>query len=1135
MASPIAEAFVRVFPELAGFRDALLVQLKEATAGVAAEIPVVPIVTGGAAGAAGAAEAASGANAAAAQRALTSTRSVVAAQKEAALSSEQFQRANGGLISSLEGEAFANRQLEAAIKASDRAIASHIGAQATLNEKLIATTAATKANAAALVTVREKEVEQAIAARQAAATATTVIQGQVVSTKELANVQALSAKAQEKLTFAETASVVSTSEKAEARILLRRATVANTLAENAHTAAVELGVQEEIHAAEAILVNTGALVENRKAILDNIIAAEAQSAKLATATRGFGATALAAGGLRGATLAASSSFLVGAAAATILFKSLEAGARFQEQLNILKAVAHATNAEMKALSDTAIQLGKDLTLPETSALDAANALTELVRSGFTVKEALQGVRGALLLASSAGIDEKDAVKLTVEILDEFGLKATQTVQIADALTNAANTTTGSIQDFAAGLAQIGPVAEQSGLSLKDTNAQLAVFAKGGLTGAASGTAFRQALVRLQNPTKDTAQLLKDLGIQLRDREGNLRPDALLQIAEATAKLPAATREMVRATIVGTRALKGLDIVAREGRTGLDQARQAQDAQGSAAALAAAKAQGLTGQIKELNKSITTLGIDLSKQLTPALTTVVSGFSGFITNIDQAGKHLANFSLKDIGNLFADKDLTSASNLRISSLTTGIKALIEQRARLQALGLPTADIDKAIRQQIKSLDLLNEANKAGIKTEDQATAAAELRKKAIDDLNKSIQDAAATGQNVTPLVQQLLEVVLPFPKIEVKPEQKVDAQRVAATQAQIIVKQIEQTLTESGPTASKHLQTLIGQLVAIGPAGKEAFKGLGQFIMTGLAEGFTAEQKDAVDAANQAVADAISAGNKQVQEAIIQAKSNLGSIATSLASSVGQVLDARAQAAIASLDRSSLAQEIKSLQGQLDKTNVQTQRASLVFTIGQATDDATRRSAIAQLHDFDLQTQLTTDQKKLQSQKDAITKNNEAAKKAVTQNIQDAADAFARGQITLSQFQNRVLDTLKDKHVGFTNAGKLLGSAFANAFNAQMAGIFAQAAALVGSTGGTGTTQVNVVKVSDAIAASAKAVQEAKENREKVLKGITGTNGTNSILKQILNAIDPKKQPKPTPKTGDKTGLAGTRRIGQLRG
>ena len=87
------------------------------------------------------------------------------------------------------------------------------------------------------------------------------------------------------------------------------------------------------------------------------------------------------------------------------------------------------------------------------------------------------------------------------------------------------------------------------------------------------------------------------------------------------------------------------------------------------------------------------------------------------------------------------------------------------------------------------------------------------------------------------------------------------------------------------------------------------------------------------------------------------------------------------------------------------------------------------------------------------------KQDEANQRKIvaTRTISDVTDAINKGQITAAQGAKRIAALLAKDGVTYKKAGTLLGSAFADGFQAQVKGLLDQAKALAGFTkiGGSG--------------------------------------------------------------------------------
>jgi TP901 family phage tail tape measure protein len=327
-----------------------------------------------------------------------------------------------------------------------------------------------------------------------------------------------------------------------------------------------------------------------------------------------------------------------ALAAIVAGKAVSASIRnfaaFQQELSTFRVIAGATADQMRAVREEANRLGADIRLPAVSAADAAVAMTELARAGLTVQEAMAGAEGVLQLATAAQIDNAEAALITANALNSFGLAGDQAVRVADDLANAANAAQGSISDFGLAFRQSAAVARQVGLSLEDTTALLALFAKNGLQGSDAGTSLRVALLRLVNPTKRAREEIAKLGLDIRDAQGNLRADIFAQFGEATRNLTPAMRDAAAAIIFGQDAIRALSIGAREGADGLKIMQFQIDQTGTASEVAAARTEGLGGAFSGLSSGAETLSIRFGKLLSLGLTPTIETMSDMVAVVNE---------------------------------------------------------------------------------------------------------------------------------------------------------------------------------------------------------------------------------------------------------------------------------------------------------------------------------------------------------------------------------------------------------------------------------------------------------------------------------------------------------------------
>lgn len=397
----------------------------------------------------------------------------------------------------------------------------------------------------------------------------------------------------------------------------------------------EVSSAEQINAAAAdsAAAATQALAASQeKAALaaKNLAVSEAAAARSqAGFARGAGASALTLLGLRGATLAASGAFLAGTAAIVAFSKSVQSAANLETELNVFKVTAGATADEMDRVSASAKQLGRDITLPGVTAGSAAVAMTELAKAGLSVSDAMAAARGTLQLATAAQIDNANAAKLVSSALNSFELDGSQAVKVADLFAGAAANAQGSIEDFGPALAQASAVAHGFGISIEDTVTLLTQLAKGGIEGGRAGTSLRVALLRLVKPPADAAKALKDLNIQIRDANGNLRPQVFTDIEKALQGVSKAQRQATEATIFGSDAVRTQILLGQQGADAFNEISKAVNESGLAQQQAAARTQGFQGDVENLQNQVSALGLTIGQVSIGPLSVLVKALANTV--------------------------------------------------------------------------------------------------------------------------------------------------------------------------------------------------------------------------------------------------------------------------------------------------------------------------------------------------------------------------------------------------------------------------------------------------------------------------------------------------------------------------
>lgn len=354
--------------------------------------------------------------------------------------------------------------------------------------------------------------------------------------------------------------------------------------------------------------------------------------------------------------------------------ALSTSIEYEKAMNVLQAVTSASAEEMQRAAARAKELGADMSLPATSAADAAKAITELAKGGLDLEASLAAAKGALQLAAAGEIEAAEAARAMAGALNAFKLPAESATMIANRFAAAANASALEVKDMTDALkmsaavwnAFQGPVRGAEG-AFNDLTTAIALLGNAGIRGSDAGTSLKQALLQLTGPSqhaKDAMQALyiaalnstvsmenldkalsgtakerfealkglaEEAGVSLQglgdiayDAAGNMRPfrEIIELVAAGTANMTDELRNMALTTIFGADATRAITILLQEGAEGWDRMADALARADAAQELSAARMRGLGGALEGLQSQIETVWVTIGEIVSPVLEDVV---------------------------------------------------------------------------------------------------------------------------------------------------------------------------------------------------------------------------------------------------------------------------------------------------------------------------------------------------------------------------------------------------------------------------------------------------------------------------------------------------------------------------------
>lgn len=365
-----------------------------------------------------------------------------------------------------------------------------------------------------------------------------------------------------------------------------------------------------------------------------------------------------------------------------------AAAKFEKSMSEVRAVTGGSAKDMKALSQAALDAGKDTVY---SATQAANAEAELARAGISTADIIGGaLRGSLDLAASGQLELGESAIISAQAMNAFKLSGKDVGHIADVISAGAGKSATNVHDLGMAFRQAALLSSQTGLSLEQTVGSLSLFAQNALTGSDAGTSLKVMLQRLVPQSNEAQAAMDAVGFSAYDASGNfIGLSALAENMKTSfSKLTPEARNAAMATIFGSDAVRAATILYEAGAEGVDGWVKAVNDQGYATRVASTMTDNLAGDLERLKGSLETALISsgsgankVLREMAQALTSVVNWYSQLSPNVQTSVTAMAG--------------LVGVITFVGTGLLLMLPRIMAVRAELIALGVTAARVRTAM--------------------------------------------------------------------------------------------------------------------------------------------------------------------------------------------------------------------------------------------------------------------------------------------------------------------------------------------------------------------------------------------------------------------------------------------------------
>ena len=191
----------------------------------------------------------------------------------------------------------------------------------------------------------------------------------------------------------------------------------------------------------------------------------------------------------------------------VIVDSTKKAIEFEKELANLGAVAGVGEKGINLLRESALDAAGATTFTASEIVGMQVALSKL---GFEAEQTAVATKSIAFTAQALGESLDVTATLVGKVINQFGLLAEETGEVADILVTTINNSALSLNTFGTAIQYVGPLATELGFDLKATSAAMAVLADNGFTASRVGTGLRAIFTELGKTTADVRLEIEEL-------------------------------------------------------------------------------------------------------------------------------------------------------------------------------------------------------------------------------------------------------------------------------------------------------------------------------------------------------------------------------------------------------------------------------------------------------------------------------------------------------------------------------------------------------------------------------------------------------------------------------------------------
>lgn len=319
----------------------------------------------------------------------------------------------------------------------------------------------------------------------------------------------------------------------------------------------------------------------------------------------------------------------------VLKSSLQSYADLEDQVRRNRAIMSASAEQEKQLMQQTRDLGRST---KFTAQEVAEAQMYQAMAGMKTNEVLEMTPKLLKMSIAAGSDFAQTSDIVTDNLSAFGMSIGEVDRLMDVMVATSNNANTNVQMLGEAYKYVA-ASSRNFESFENVNILLGVLADNGIKSGQAGRNLAAIYRRLANPSKQVANALTDLNIQLYDQQGKFKGLKTIsdELKKATANLTQEERNRYLAIIAGGEGMKILDSLMGTTAEGYNKvANGVRNAKGATDKFADEMSNTTSNKIAQFESTLKELKISIGEAFAPIATKWMDDFTKKVKEWQKTG-------------------------------------------------------------------------------------------------------------------------------------------------------------------------------------------------------------------------------------------------------------------------------------------------------------------------------------------------------------------------------------------------------------------------------------------------------------------------------------------------------------------